>query len=160
VLLRVLMMAATLGWAASEILRRRPASAGAARALFTAALIVTLAHVVLAFEWVYAWDHAAAVRATAQGAADRVGWGWRGSLYVNYLFLGLWLADASWWWMAPASYRRRTPGCELARAAIFVFMFFNAAVVFATPAGRLVGVCAVGVVLIDAVFPRRRIASA
>ena len=155
------MLLATVAWAFGEVLMRRsPASDRLARAVWTAGLALALIHVVLAFDVVYAWDHEAAVTATARQAADRFGWGWRGAIYVNYLFVALWCADVAAWWLAPASRAARSPRIELARIAIFVFMFFNGAVVFATPAGRLVGIAAVAAVLLGSPSIRRRIALA
>jgi hypothetical protein len=54
-------------------------------------------HSLIAFSVRYNWDHDAAVRATATQAAEIYGVAWRGSLYVNYVFLALWLL-AAWPW--------------------------------------------------------------
>jgi hypothetical protein len=147
--LRLSAILATVGWAAAEILMRRSlASDRIARASATAGLALTLAHVVLAFDLVYAWDHEAAVAGTAQQTAAVLGWGWRGGIFVNYLFLALWLADVCWWWVAASSHRSRSPRTELLRLALFTFMFVNAAIVFAPAPGRLVGIAAVTAVLL------------
>ena len=75
---------------------------------FTLGLVLALVHTALAFDVVHHWVHADAVLATARqtdavfGVA--VGWG----VYVNYVFYGVWAADAAWWrrspdlWMRPA----------------------------------------------------------
>ena len=152
-LMRALMAVATMAWAGSEVLRpRRPQHA---RWLFTLALLITLVHVIVAFEAVYRWDHALAVSSTARQAAAKTGWEWRGSLYVNYAFLTVWLADVGWWWIAPHRYRQRSPTLDAVRLALFVFMFFNAAVVFATVQGQVVGTTALGVVVVDRLSRRR-----
>jgi hypothetical protein len=143
------MILATVAWALGEVLMRRSATADWwARVSWTIGIALALIHVVLAFHLVYAWDHEAAVAATARQAADRFGWGWRGGIYVNYVFLALWLADVGWWWLAPASRASRSPRIETARLAVFTFMFLNGAVVFASGTGRLVGVASVTVVLL------------
>jgi hypothetical protein len=156
-IVRATMIMATAAWAASEALTRRSlASDRAARTVSTIGLALALVHVALAFHIVYAWNHEAAVAATAQQAADRFGWGWRGSIYFNYVFLGIWIADVCWWWTAPRSHASRPAGFEAFRLAIFVFMFVNGAVIFASGVGRLVGVVSVGVVLAAALARRPR----
>jgi hypothetical protein len=108
-IVRGTMIAATVAWTLGEVLMRRsPASDRLARLAWTSGIALAVLHVVLAFEFVYAWDHGAAVAATAQQTADLVGWGWRGAIYINYIFLTLWLADACWWWMAPRSHAARS----------------------------------------------------
>lgn len=143
------MIVATIAWATGEVMMRRSASRDRlARAIWTMGLALALLHVVVAFQFVYKWNHEAAISATVQQAADRFGQGWRGGIYVNYVFLLIWCADVCWWWIAPASHASRALGLEVARVAVFLFMFINGAVVFATGVGRLVGVAAVTVVLV------------
>jgi hypothetical protein len=155
------MILATVAWTLGEVLMRRsPALDRWARAAWTIGIGLALIHVALAFELVYAWDHEAAVAATAQQAAERFGWGWRGGIYVNYLFLALWSADVVWWWAAPASHAARSVRIETARLALFTFMFFNGAVVFASAAGRAVGITAVAAALIASRSLQRRTAAA
>lgn len=77
----------------------------------------------LAFHFVYRWDHEVAVAETARQAAVRFGWGWRGSLYVNYAFLTWWLADVCWRWAARDSQATRSFRFESIRLAAFTFMF-------------------------------------
>ena len=74
--------------------------------------------------------------------------GWRGGIYVNYVFLLVWLADVCWWWIAPATHRSRPLGIEGARFFAFTFMFVNGAIVFASGAGRVVGLISVGVAFV------------
>jgi hypothetical protein len=146
---RTTMILATIGWAAGEALMGRSAASDrAARASWTLAIGLALLHVFLAFQLVYAWNHEAAVAATVQQATDRFGAGWRGGIFVNYVFLALWLADVVWWWQAPASRAARPRAVETARRAFFVFMFLNGAVVFASGIGRLIGALAVAGVLV------------
>jgi hypothetical protein len=153
------MLLATIAWAVGEVLMRRSlASDRRARWAWTIGTILSLIHVTLAFEFVYAWNHAAATDATAQQAANRFGWGWRGGIYVNYVFLALWLADTCWWWIAPVSHGTRSLRFEGARLAIFLFMFFNGAVVFASAGGRWVGIAAIAAVLLGSpVLTTRRL---
>jgi hypothetical protein len=149
------MIVATIAWAAGEVLMRRsPTLDHLARALWTFAVALAFVHVVLAFQLVYAWDHEAAVGATARQAEERFGWGWRGGIYVNYVFLALWFADVCWWWIAPVSHASRSRRLEASRFTLFAFMFLNGAVVFASGIGRAIGTVAIAIVLL-ASFARR-----
>jgi hypothetical protein len=160
-LVRGTMIAATAAWAAGEaLMRRSPRADRAARAFWTAGIALALVHVGLAFHLVYAWDHEAAVVATVRQTADRFGQGWRGGIYVNYVFLAIWLADVCCWWLAPASRASRSPRLEAARLALFVFMFFNGAVVFASGIGRLIGIASVSVALLAPLARRPRAVAA
>jgi hypothetical protein len=143
------MIASTVAWALGEALMRRSAAADRlARAMWTAGIALALLHVVLAFDLVYGWSHDAAVAATVRQTADRVGWGWRGGIYVNYVFLALWLVDVGWWWLSPASHAKRSLRVERTRLVLFAFMFLNGAVVFASGIGRVFGIAALSLVLI------------
>ena len=148
---------ATLGWATGEVLMRRsPHLDWWARASWTAGIALALVHVGLAFHFVYGWNHEAAVAATARQTATQAGWGWRGGIYVNYLFLMSWFADVCWWWAAPASHASRSRRIEAARLALFLFMFVNAAIVFASGPSRWAGVASVAAVLFASPALRRR----
>jgi hypothetical protein len=161
VIVRGTMIVATVAWAAGEaLMRRSPVRDRRARAIWTIGVAFALIHVVLAFQLVYAWDHEAAVTATARQAADRFGWGWRGGIYVNYVFLALWLLDLCWWWLAPASHVSRGRLFETARRGVFAFMFFNGAVVFASGVGRLVGLASLMVVFFASLTRHSRAVSA
>jgi hypothetical protein len=151
------MILATLAWAAGEaLMRRSPRADRWARLAWTLAIVLAAVHVTLAFHYVYQWDHEVAVAATAQQAAERFGWGWRGSIYVNYVFLSFWLADVCWWWAAPTSHASRSLRFEIARLATFVFMFVNGAIIFASGIGRLAGIAAVTAVLLASSVSRSR----
>jgi hypothetical protein len=156
-IVRGTMILATVAWAAGEVLMRRsPVSDRWARAIWTMGIALAVMHVVLAFHLVYRWNHEAAVQATVRQTAARFGWGWRGAIYVNYVFLTLWLADVAWWWRAPASHASRPVPMEMARRAVFTFMFVNGAVIFASGIGRLAGVASVALVLLAWVVRRPR----
>ena len=150
------MIVATMAWGAGEALMGRSEESDRwARAIWTIGITLACVHVGLAFELVYGWNHEAAVAATVQQAADRFGWGWRGGIYVNYAFLALWLGDVCWWWLAPSSRAARPAGIETARIALFAFMFFNGAVIFASGIGRIVGVASVSLAILG--FLTRRV---
>ena len=129
-------------------MRRSAAADRLARAMWTAGIALALLHVVLAFDLVYGWSHEAAVAATVRQTVDRVGWGWRGGIYVNYVFLALWLVDVGWWWLSPVSHAQRSLRVERTRLVLFAFMFLNGAVVFASGPGRVFGIAALSLALI------------
>lgn len=149
------MIVATVAWAIGEaLMRRTPGSDRLARSIWTIGLTLALVHVLLAFQLVYAWDHDRAVASTMRQSVDRVGWGWRGGIYVNYAFLILWLADVCWWWLAPASRASRSTRIETARLVLFTFMFVNGAVVFASGFARLVGIASISLVMFAPLWRR------
>src|SRR5262245_9667291 len=151
-IVRGTMMVATVAWAVGEALMKRSRlSDRRARAIWTIGIALALIHVALSFHFVYGWNHEAAVAATARQTADRIGWSWRGGIYVNFLFRALWLLDVAWWWIRPESHISRSTRYERTRLAVFVFMFFNGAVVFASGIGRVVGICSMMVVLLASV---------
>ena len=70
-MVRGTMIVATAAWAAGEALRNRsPRADRWARAIWTVGITFALLHVALAFHLIYAWDHDAAVAATARQTAD------------------------------------------------------------------------------------------
>jgi hypothetical protein len=162
VVLRWTILAATVLWAWSEILRIRQSDrVEPARRLYTAALALALVHVAVAFDVAYAWSHEAAFEGTARQTAAVTGLRWGGGVFVNYLFLAAWTADALYWWASPNSYRQRGVRADRARLALFLFMFINGAIIFAGPVARAVGIPAIAAVCtLWALEARRRPARA
>lgn len=122
---------------------------------FTAGLLLALLHTLLAFEHVHDWDHAEAVLATARQTRAmfgiEVGWG----VYVNYLFYGVWLADAIWW-RRSGTPQTRPPAITWALRGFYLVIMLNAAVVFASPARRALGVLVVGCLVASWTISARR----
>lgn len=156
VLVRTTMILSTVAWAFGEALMRRSHRLDrVGRAAWTTGVVLALLHVALAFHLVYDWSHEAAVAATVQQTIERFGWGWRGGIYVNYVFVTLWLADVCWWWVAPASHASRSLRLERTRLALFAFMFLNGAIIFAAGIGRLVGIASLVLVLVASPLRKR-----
>ncbi|MGE3509605.1 MAG: hypothetical protein AB7N65_12060 [Vicinamibacterales bacterium] len=161
------MVAATVAWAVGEIgirssrRRERPAPESSvavwrwARRFWTVGVVLALVHAWLAFEYVYDWSHTVAADETLRLATSRIGVGWAGGIYVNYVFLAVWMADVCWWWLSPASHAGRGRRLETSRRAFFLFMFLNGSVVFASGASRIIGAIAVGSVLAGSVYTWR-----
>ena len=106
---------------------------------FAVGALLCLAHLLLAFHLRHGWSHAAASADIARRTEELFGLAWTGGIWVDYAFAGLWLAGALWWRFDPATYSRRPPALVwLVRAFAFV-VIFNAALVFASAAGRMAG---------------------
>jgi hypothetical protein len=138
-----------VAWAAAASVKRSaPRNRNvAARAIWTAGVLLLGAHTLAAFHVVHGWSHQAAAAETARQTAALTGIDWGGGIFVNYAFLAVWAADAGWWWASPDSYRMRSRTIETAVFLFFVFMFVNGAIVFAHGAMRVLGVAAVTIVL-------------
>lgn len=80
--------------------------------------------------FVHEWSHERALEDTAQQTDEllgiRVGFG----VYFNYLFVSLWLADAFWLLVFPASYFARTPNWNRWIYGYLIFIAINGAIVF------------------------------
>lgn len=142
--------AALVLFAAAEAGRTRLASAGTpARWAWTAWNLggfLAVAHLLIALHLRYGWDHDLAATETARRSAEVYGVGWRGSLYVNYLFVLAWFAE-SWRWRRSTGRRAPlSPGVTWAFRTFFLVVIVNGAIVFAVHAASRVA----GVVLVSA----------
>jgi hypothetical protein len=103
-----------------------------------AGIVLCAIHIVITMGLVHGWSHAAALEATAQQTESVYGLRWGGGIYVNYLFVGVWTFD-TWWHSRP----NRPSGDRWLRLPLRVFYLMviaNAAVVFARPHMRVLGV--------------------
>ena len=123
--------------------------------VFTLGLVLALVHTALAFDVVHHWVHADAVLATARqtdavfGVA--VGWG----VYVNYLFYGVWAADAAWWRRSPDVWLRPALVTTILRG-FYLLIIVNAAVIFAAGPRRILGILMVSWLVRIWAFSSRR----
>jgi hypothetical protein len=127
--------------------RRRPIPRWAWPVSFSGAVLCGL-HIVIAMGHQHHWNHDAAVEATARQTAAVYGFAWGGGVYVNYLFLAVWLAELWRWWTRPAEYLAGNPAVTWALRAFFFIIIVNAAVVFAAPRTRVAGVVLTGTLLL------------
>jgi hypothetical protein len=102
-------------------------------------VILCAVHMVIAMAVRYGWNHQDAVRATAEQAAAVYGITWRGSLYVNYVFLSIWAGEAAWWAISPRTYLGRHAVLVSLLRAFYFLILINGAVVFARPIVRPAG---------------------
>lgn len=130
---------AIVSWAASEVAR----ATAVRRAFWSLAAALMLVHSVAAFGTIYGWSHEIAVAATARQTRDLTGFDSGSGIYVNYAFLLIWLADAVWWWQAPARYAARPVWLSRFVHGFVWFMFLNGAVIFADGWMRTIGGAAV-----------------
>lgn len=148
-LLRGTILLSLLAWAAGEW--ARGANGGvtrAGRAAWTVGAMAALGHAAAAFHFRHGWSQQTALVETARQTAALTGLDWGGGLYVNYLFLAVWTADAGWWWLTPETFDARPKALDRTLRAFFLFMFLNGAVVFAKGPTRFVGTAAVLAVLL------------
>jgi branched-chain amino acid transport system substrate-binding protein len=118
------------------------------RLVWTAGSLVNLAHVCLAMQLAHGWDQERAYRAIARQTYEETGLDWGGGLYINYLFSTIWLADAAVWWLWPRRYSARPRWLQRLFQGVFLFMFFNATVVFGKSPIRFLGavLCPLGAI--------------
>jgi hypothetical protein len=125
-------------FAMAEVGRRPLARGGAAaawtRPVLVAGALLAIVHALLVFHLRYDWAHETAVRETARQGATLYGFEFRGALYVNYLFIALWLA-AAWRWT------------HWLWRGFVLLMIVNGAIVFARPVARPLGIALVAVLL-------------
>lgn len=69
-------------------------------------------------------------------------------VYVNYLFLTVWAADALWWWVSPLRYAGRPRMLDFGVRGFLLFIFVNGAIVFGTGPVRIAGVASLLVLLL------------
>jgi hypothetical protein len=124
---------AVLFWAlaAGAILLRFRDHARWAWALGSAAFCV---HVTTAFDRVHGWSHVAAIQHVESVS------GFGAGLFVSYAFTALWVADAGWWMVAPASYDARPAWFDRGIHAFMAFVVFNGTVVYETGLIRQAGI--------------------
>ncbi|MEQ2006673.1 MAG: hypothetical protein ABMA26_07740 [Limisphaerales bacterium] len=124
------------------------------RLVWLAGAVLLLVHLIAAFHFKHGWSHAAAYVDTARQTREVTGLDWGGGVYLNYLLVIVWLADAASRWKPNLIVQ--PPVLRRSLAAFYAFMWFNAAVVFVRNPMRWVG--AVAFVLL-AVFAWRQLRS-
>ena len=133
---------AVFGWVlgAAMMIRARPIEwsaggprLGLAHVAWLGGSVMLAVHVWTAFAIVHGWSNAAAFDETER--LSGVGEG----VYVNYVVLIVWGADAAWLTIAPRRYARRLRWLGRAIHGFLAFVIFNAAVVYVEPFVRWYG---------------------
>jgi hypothetical protein len=107
--------------------------------LWSIGALLCAVHMVLAVYVRYGWSHAAAADATAVQTQAVYGVRWAWSVYVNYLFVGVWLAEIAWWRISPSSFFGRPRTIAFLVRAFYLLIIVNATIVFAAPSRRVAG---------------------
>jgi hypothetical protein len=110
-----------------------------ARWAWTIGCFAMLLHLACAFHFYHGWSQTSAYLETARQTADVTGFNWGGGLFINYGFIAAWVIDVWWWWRGLESYRRRPLALVIVWQSFFLFMVFNATVVFKTGILRWLG---------------------
>lgn len=144
------MVAATIWFAltafvAGEGIRSLPVARSVAwqrwgARIFLAGALACAAHFVATMALHHGWSQAQAWEFTARETARIYGVSWGGGLVVNYVFLGVWLADAVYWLRHARDSSAGVPPARWALRAFYLLIIFNAAVVFTTGIGRAAGI--------------------
>ena len=99
------------------------------RAIWSAAFVSFVLHVIFAFSFYHHWSHAHAYAHTAQQTMNVTGIDWGGGLFFNYLFMAVWMADVIVSWRAN-DFWRQSNRYQCGIHWMFAFMMLNATVVF------------------------------
>ena len=131
---------ALAAFVAGEAGKRRGTIPRWAWPVWVAGTLLCVLHIVIALGHYHHWNHDSAVTETARQTAAVYGLTWGGGVYVNYLFVAVWLAEVWYWRARPAEYFARSPVVVWGVRAFFFIIIVNAAVVFAAPRARVAGV--------------------
>lgn len=141
-------------YALSALCRARPR---VARTLFTTAWLTYFLHVAAVFHFAHHWSHDAAFQYTQTRTAEITGIAFGGGLWVNYAFTLLWTLEVLWWWLDSNGYQRRPRWLNALIDGTFLFIIFNATVVFGVGAVRWYGIVVSGLMLSHLLFGRERL---
>jgi hypothetical protein len=126
-----------------------------ARIFWTFGAIALVAHVICAYQFFHHWSHASALQETARQTFEVYGFHWSGGIYINFLLMAAWCADAIWWWRGLETYRSRSEIISGIWHFFLLFIFFNATVIFAGGLLRWIGIVITLVILISWVLSLR-----
>lgn len=127
-----------------------------ARLFRTLSLAILWLHVLLAFGIAHHWSHAAAWEHVAQRTATAVGWNSGAGLLFNEALLLWWTVDILWSWLSLSTYTNRSRWWTITLEIYLAFMFFTAALPFAPPERRWIGVIAFAILIIGWLISFRR----
>lgn len=131
---------AALGTLVQFVFRSHPKQQTLARWGWTVGGLALLLHVVCAYHFYHGWSQASAYQETARQTAEVFNLNWGGGVYVNYVFVALWVLDVLWWWRGFDAYNQRPRAWIWGWQGFFLFIVFNATAVFKDGALRWIGV--------------------
>jgi len=131
-LIRNTVRVSLIYWAVAVVLmmRRDPF----ARVYWSLACAAYIVHVVVSFEHVHRWSHAAAF------AHVKAASGYGEGIFVSYFFTLLWCVDALFWWVAPRRYETRPAWVCWSIHGFMLFIIINGTVIFENGAIRWISV--------------------
>src|SRR5689334_15347591 len=103
-----------------------------ARWAWTIGCFAIVLHLVCAYHFYHGWSQPSAYLETARQTREVTGADWGGGLYINYAFIAAWIVDVCWWWRGLEVYRQRSLLVVVVWHSVFLFIVFNATVVFKT----------------------------
>jgi hypothetical protein len=130
---------AALGVGLQFAARTHPQQQTRARWAWTIGGLSMLAHVACAYHFYHGWSQVSAYQETARQTAEVFNLNWGGGIYVNYVFVAFWLLDVLWWWRGVDAYNQRPRAWVWVWQSFFLFIVFNATVVFKGGAQRWIG---------------------
>jgi hypothetical protein len=104
---------------------------------------LSIVHIAIVMDLRHGWSHDAAVRDTARQTMEVFGVAVGAGVYVNYVFVMVWLAELGWWRANPAGYARRSRSIVWLLRGFYFVILFSAAVVFVRPQLRIAGLLVV-----------------
>jgi hypothetical protein len=110
-----------------------------ARWVWTIGCFAMLLHVSCAFHFYHGWSQTSAYLETARQTYEVTGFNWGGGLFINYAFIAAWVLDVLWWWRGLEIYRQRPLPLVIVWQSFFLFLVFNATVVFKSGLLRWLG---------------------
>jgi hypothetical protein len=128
-----------------------------ARFIWIGGCLIFLAHVAAAFHFYHHWSHVLAENDTRLQTIERTGLNFGGGIYFNYLLGLMWLADCAGWPLRGKHLHESLPRWRFVLHIYFLFMIFNATVMFghgwARPAGAILCTLALSGLFLRARFP-------
>ena len=156
---RATIWLALLCYATTTALQTRVAwrSAQFTRVVWLMGCCFFLVHVAAAFHFYHHWNHALAEDHTRIETVRLTGLDSGRGIYFNYLLGLIWLADCAAWPLRGRHLHESHPKWHIALHAFFLFMIFNATVVFghgwARPAGAVLCTLALSSLILRKRFP-------
>jgi hypothetical protein len=127
------------------------------RAVWTLGAAILSAHILWTMLVVHHGSLQEAYADTALKTKQLIGIPIGAGVYVNFAMLAIWIADALAWWLVP-NWMQVRQRYVWPLHALFSFLFINAAIVFASPWGRLVGGAALLVAVVGCLMPSAKAA--
>ena len=118
---------------------RSPGARRTARVVWALGCLAFIVHTISSFAVFYDWSHRVALTETARQVEELTGTASGGGLYLNYLFGLLWCVDVVRRLRAGGDSDVRPRWPWLLFHGFFLFMIFNATVVFEDGATRVMG---------------------